>query len=249
MSRLNTENVTEPTAPRKRARSAPAVPTPVPKLPNGAPPGMALDAPASAPEAPLRRANKRSEQTIDNIFAATEQVILQTGTERVSILDVCTTAGISRGTFYRYFASQEELLDAFARHKRESFHNALSAALLPCIDPDERFARLLEFLDAHIATGASRRLLLVAPEFALSYFKRIFHDAVVRFQLLLEPVFDAWDARLKVKLDRELICELIVRFMLSENLAGDDTGRSTMPQRIGRMVNALRFGGMTRPRH
>jgi AcrR family transcriptional regulator len=191
-----------------------------------------------------RRGNKRSEHTIGNIFTATEQVILQSGAERISILDVCKAAGVSRGTFYRYFASQEELLDAFSRHKRESFHTALAATLLPCTDPDERFATMLKFVDTYLDTGSSRRLLLVAPEFALAYFKRIFHDSVVRFQVLLAPVFDAWDARLKAKLDRELICELMVRFMLSENLVGEDSQRAAMPRRIARMVEALRFGGL-----
>jgi AcrR family transcriptional regulator len=190
-----------------------------------------------------RRGNRRSEQTVDNILTATEQVILKSGADRISILEVCNTAGVSRGTFYRYFASQEELLDAFSRHRRENFHKSLTEALSPCTDPDQRFATMIEFVDAYLASGRSRRMLLVAPEFALKFFKRIFHDAVVRFQDLLGPVFDAWDERLDSKLDRELICELIVRFMLSEHLIGDDSDRRAMPRRIARLVESLRRGG------
>ena len=190
-----------------------------------------------------RRGNRRSEQTVENILTATEQVILKSGTERISILEVCNTAGVSRGTFYRYFASQEELLDAFSRHRRENFHKSLSEALSPCTDPDQRFATMIEFVDAYLTKGSSRRILLVAPEFALKFFKRIFHDSVVRFQDLLGPVFDAWDERLDSKLDRELICELIVRLMLSEHLIGDESDRRAMPRRIGRLVESLRRGG------
>ncbi|WP_293465837.1 TetR/AcrR family transcriptional regulator [Polaromonas sp.] len=190
-----------------------------------------------------RRGNRRSEQTVDNILMATEEVILKSGADRISILEVCNTAGVSRGTFYRYFASQEELLDAFSRHRRENFHKSLTEALTPCTDPDQRFATMVEFVDAYLASGRSRRMLLVAPEFALKFFKRIFHDAVVRFQDLLGPVFDAWDERLDSKLDRELICELIVRFMLSEHLIGDDSDRRAMPRRIARLVESLRRGG------
>jgi hypothetical protein len=86
-------------------------------------------------------------------------------------------------------------------------------------------------------------MLLVAPEYALKFFKRIFHDSVVRFQDLLGPVFDAWDESLDAKLDRELVCELIVRFMLSEHLIGDESERRAMPRRIGRLIESLRRGG------
>lgn len=205
-------------------------------------PAVASITPITA-EPRRRRGNRRSEQTVENILSATEEVILKSGAERISILEVCHTAGVSRGTFYRYFASQDELLDAFSKHRRENFHKSLSEALTPCTDPDQRLATMIEFLNTYLGQGKSRRLLLVAPEFALNFFKRIFHDAVVRFQDLLSPVFDAWDDRLDAKLDRELICELIVRFMLSEHLVGDEAERRAMPRRIGRLVESLRYGG------
>lgn len=174
---------------------------------------------------------------------ATETVILKSGAERISILEVCHAAEISRGTFYRYFASQDELLDAFSKHRRENFHKSLHDVLSPISDPDQRLTMMIDFLDTYLARGSSRRLLLVAPEFALAFFKRMFHDAVIRFQDLLAPVFDVWDDRLSTTLDRELICELIVRFILSEHLAGNDSERQAMPRRIGRLVDSLRHGG------
>jgi len=194
-----------------------------------------------------RRSNRRSEQTIDNILAATEQIVLESGAERISILDVCNAAGISRGTFYRYFASQQELLDAFSRHKRERFHRSLLDATSKYDDPDERFAALVSYLEQYLEHGKSRRLLIVAPEYALGFFKRIFHDSVVRFQDVLGIVFDAWDERLGIKLDRELVCELLIRYVLSEQLVPGDSERKGLPRRIGRMVEAL-TGGAPRAR-
>jgi AcrR family transcriptional regulator len=247
MSRLKTENIEARPASRKLAKPVPPAlsPKPQPKK-KVSPAAVAAKVALTNAPAPLaRRANKRAEQSIGKIFSATEQVILRTGAERISILDVCKSAGVSRGTFYRYFASQEALLDDFARHKRESFHIELAETLSPYTDPDERFAAMCNFLDTYLGTNRSRRLLLVAPEFALMHFGRIFHDSLVRFQILLDPVFDAWDTRLQMTLDRELVCELMVRFMLSEHLVGDGTQRAAMPRRIGRMVRALRFGGPT----
>ena len=188
------------------------------------------------------RSNRRSEQTIANILMVTENIVLKSGAERISILDVCREAGISRGTFYRYFASQDELLDAFARHKREQFHVTLAEAVQPYQDPDERFDALIRYLDHYLEHGRARRLLVAAPEYALGFFRRIFHDSVVRFQDVLGSVFDAWEARFGVKVDRELVCELLIRYVLSEQLVPGDADRKTLPRRIGRMVEALATG-------
>lgn len=189
------------------------------------------------------RSNRRSEQTIANILAATENIVLESGAERISILDVCRAADVSRGTFYRYFASQDELLDAFSRHKRARFHVALAEAVESYQDPDERFAALIRYLDYYLEHGRARRLLVVAPEYALGFFRRIFHDSVVRFQDVLAVVFDAWEARMGIKLDRELVCELLIRYVLSEQLVPGDTDRKALPRRIGRMVESLMAGG------
>ena len=181
-------------------------------------------------------------------FTVTENIVLKSGAERISILDVCREAGISRGTFYRYFASQDELLDAFARHKREQFHVTLAEAVQPFQDPDERFDALIRYLDYYLEHGRARRLLVVAPEYALGFFRRIFHDSVVRFQDVLGSVFDAWEARFGVKVDRELVCELLIRYVLSEQLVPGDADRKTLPRRIGRMVEALATGAPLRAR-
>jgi AcrR family transcriptional regulator len=194
------------------------------------------------------RSNRRSEQTIANILAVTENIVLESGADRISILDVCRAANVSRGTFYRYFASQEELLDAFSRHKRERFHAALTEAVESYEDPDERFAALIRYLDYYLEHGRARRLLVVAPEYALGFFRRIFHDSVVRFQDVLASVFDTWETRLGIKLDRELVCELLIRYVLSEQLVPSDVDRKTLPRRIGRMIESLTPGTSPRAR-
>ena len=195
-----------------------------------------------------RRSNRRSEQTIENILACTEAIILESGAERISILDVCRAADVSRGTFYRYFASQDELLDAFSRHKRERFHRALQEVVAPHDDPDARFAAIIGFLDHYLQHGNARRLLAVAPEYALGFFKRIFHDSVVRFQDALGIVFDAWEARLGIQIDRELVAKMLIRYVLSEQLVPSDGVRKSLPRRIGRMVEALLAGAPARAR-
>jgi AcrR family transcriptional regulator len=167
----------------------------------------------------------------------------------VAILKVCKAAGISRGTFYRYFSAQDELLDALVRHKREGFHRGLVEATRAFADPDERFDAFIEHLETYLEHTQARQLLIVSPDFALGFFHRFFHDAVVRFQDVLETVFDAWEERLNAKLDRELICELLIRYVLSEHLAPSGNAGRALPSRIRRLIATLTAGaGAPAPR-
>ena len=190
--------------------------------------------------------NKRSGDTIAKILATTEEIILQSGAERISILDVCHDSGISRGTFYRYFSSQDDLLDAFSRHKRDQFHARLIEATSASQDPDERFQAVLGFIDDYLERSRARRLLLVAPEYATRWFQRIFHDSVHRFQDVLAPVFDAWEERRGIVLDRELIGELMVRFILSDVLVPSGADRRNLMRRMERFVVMLLSGRVAR---
>jgi AcrR family transcriptional regulator len=203
---------------------------------------------ASSIHRPARRkgGNRRSQATIANILNATEEIVLESGANRVAILDVCRAAGVSRGTFYRYFSSRDELLDEFVRHKRERFHRALVKATEPFEDPDERFAALLAYLDEYLEHGKARRLLVVAPEYAMGFFKRIFHDSIVRFEDVLRPVFDAWDERFGIRIDRELVCEMLIRYVLSEQLVPSGADRRSLPRRVGRLISAIANGRLRR---
>jgi AcrR family transcriptional regulator len=229
---------------KKRARSKPSVEAP--KASTAARESrQRATAPAPAPTpapARRRRRSRRSEATIAAILEAAENVILRSGVHRVAILSVCKAAGISRGTFYRYFSAQDELLDALVRHKREGFHRGLIQATRAFADPDERFDAFVEHLETYLEHTQARQLLIVSPEFALGFFHRFFHDAVVRFQDVLASVFDAWDERLDAKLDRELICELLIRFVLSEHLAPSGNAGRALPARIRRLMVTLTAG-------
>jgi len=229
-----------------RAKSAAPPPAPVEKAKKAAPVEKAKKpATVRTSSAPVKL-NKRSSDTIARILATTEEIILQSGAERISILDVCSDSGISRGTFYRYFSSQDDLLDAFSRHKRDQFHARLIEATAASQDPDERFQAVLGFIDDYLERSRARRLLLVAPEYATRWFQRIFHDSVHRFQDVLAPVFDAWEERRGIVLDRELIGELIVRFIVSDVLVPSGADRRNLMRRMERFVVMLLSGRVAR---
>ena len=200
---------------------------------------------AARTAAPKARLNKRSSDTIARILATTEEIILRSGAERISILDVCEEVGISRGTFYRYFSSQDDLLDAFSRHKRDQFHANLQK-IAASDDPDERCHALLDFIDDYLENGRARRLLLVAPDYATRWLQRIFTDSVHRFQDILSIVFDAWEERHGIVIDRELVCELMVRYIMSDVLVPAGPDRRNLVRRIKRFVLMLISGRVAR---
>jgi AcrR family transcriptional regulator len=204
---------------------------------------LALSGPAPAAHLARRRMRShRSEATITAILAAAENVVLRSGVHRVAILNVCKAAGISRGTFYRYFSAQDELLNALVRYKHEGFHRGLIQATRTFVNPDERFDAFIQHLETYLVHARARQLLIVAPEFALGFFHRLLRDSVVRFQDVLAIVFDAWEERMDAKLDRELICELLIRYVFSEYLAPSGSDSRALPLRTSQLIASLTAG-------
>jgi hypothetical protein len=80
----------------------------------------------------------------------------------------------------------------------------------------------------------------------MRWFQRIFNDSVIRFQDVLGITFDAWDARFGVQLDRELICELMLRYILSDILVPAGPERRGLPRRIERLLGMLLSGRVSR---
>ena len=183
--------------------------------------------------------NRRTEQTMRSIFVATEAVIIESLTQRISVLDICKAAGISRSKVYRFFSSHESLMDGFAIYKRESFLQDLVDHIGTNEEPEAHLLALVNYVDDYLHNGSSRQLIIAAPEFALNLFNNIFHDAILHFQELLSTVFSLWDERLKMKLDRELLCELLVRLMLSENLIVDHKKTVKLSNRIQQLFSLM----------
>ena len=63
--------------------------------------------------------NRRSEKYQQHL-QATEEVVLLSSADRISILR-CANWQACPAAFYRYFSSQEDLLDTFSRYKRDDF--------------------------------------------------------------------------------------------------------------------------------
>ena len=77
---------------------------------------------------PLRDPSAATEDTSTRhrILVATAEVLARSGQTKLSLSEVALQAGVSRPTLYRWFASKQELLDAFGIYEREMFDNGIS---------------------------------------------------------------------------------------------------------------------------
>ena len=59
--------------------------------------------------------------TRQRLLVATSEVLSRKGMTKLSLSEVALQAGVSRPTLYRWFASKEELLDAFGLWEQQMF--------------------------------------------------------------------------------------------------------------------------------
>ena len=100
--------------------------------------------------------------TRQRLLVATAEVLARKGMTKLSLSEVALQAGVSRPTLYRWFASKEELLDAFGGWERtwDPDRRVVPAPLRPAAPTDDAELR------ARLAcrNGTVRRRKMVSPE-------------------------------------------------------------------------------------
>ena len=61
---------------------------------------------------PLAGEDPRTDKSVEKILDGTMKLLSRQGTRKLSVSDICAASGVARGTFYRYFSTKEEVLDA-----------------------------------------------------------------------------------------------------------------------------------------
>lgn len=70
-----------------------------------------------------------TDTTRERILAATAAVLGRQGMTKLSLSEVASQAGVSRPTLYRWFASKQELLDAFVVWERGFYERGVAKAI------------------------------------------------------------------------------------------------------------------------
>ena len=99
---------------------------------------MAKPSPSPAPEQ-QGYARKRAK-TRGLLLAAARRVMAQKGVDAATITDIAAEADVAPGTFYNYFSTREEVLEAVATELVEEFARVMAAIERTVEDPAQRLA-------------------------------------------------------------------------------------------------------------
>lgn len=100
--------------------------------------------------------------TNERILLATAEVLGRNGMTKLSLSEVAQQAGVSRPTLYRWFASKEELLDAFGTWERQEFDNGISTATAG-LRGNEKLDAALRFIVQYQQSYSGVRMIDIEP--------------------------------------------------------------------------------------
>lgn len=99
-----------------------------------------------APASTARKAEPRGEyvrkreKTRARLLEGAKRVMAGKGVEGTTIAEIAAAADVAPGTFYNYFTTREEILDAVAADLVDEFRRVMNAILRTVDDPAERIA-------------------------------------------------------------------------------------------------------------
>ena len=90
-------------------------------------------------------ARTANPKTRDSLMEAAFQLVRRKGLSATSVDDICAAAGVSKGAFFHYFRSKEDLAVAAANHWSEVTGAFFETA--PYHQPDDPLERLLAYIE------------------------------------------------------------------------------------------------------
>lgn len=94
---------------------------------------------------------KPAEVRLDELMSAAEKLFLSQGVDATTVNEIVEAASVAKGTFYHYFSSKNEMLEALAKRYTERFLNSVQDAIDSC-SPDDWEERLRVWIHANIET-------------------------------------------------------------------------------------------------
>jgi AcrR family transcriptional regulator len=127
--------------------------------------------------------------TRERILAATAEVLSRSGMTKLSFSEVALQAGVSRPTLYRWFASKEELMDAFSAWERHMYGRGMADATKG-LGGTEKLDAALRFIVRYQQSYSGVRMVDIEPGHVIGQLSRVIPVMRERLEDLL-PAPDA----------------------------------------------------------
>ncbi|HEX3492577.1 MAG TPA: helix-turn-helix domain-containing protein, partial [Streptosporangiaceae bacterium] len=86
-----------------------------------------IASPETAPDADVGRRQRKKQQTREALVEAAMELFAAKGYEHTAVREITDEVDVSERTFFRYFASKEDLVLSFVRDGQAAFAAALAA--------------------------------------------------------------------------------------------------------------------------
>jgi AcrR family transcriptional regulator len=153
--------------------------------------------------------------TEERILVAALGLIGRRGVRRLGMQEIAESAGISRGTLYRYFPSKDHVLTAAAAYDERRFSDGVDKVLAAARTPESRIGDFMAYAFDFIRSHPARSLFESEPGFVMSFL--LDHLPALHAELVerLGDALDTVPAVARGELDREQLADVIVRLFAS----------------------------------
>ncbi len=151
----------------------------------------------------------------ERILVAGLALIGRRGVRRLGMREIAETAGVSRGTLYRYFPSKEHVLAAAAAYDAQRFSDGIDEVLSTARSPEERITSFMAYAFDFIRSHPCRPLFETESGFVMSYL--LDHLPSLRAELVsrLGDALDTMPAVAAGTLGKDQLADVIVRLFAS----------------------------------
>jgi AcrR family transcriptional regulator len=173
--------------------------------------------------------------TEERILTAGLNLIGRRGVRRLGMREIAESAGVSRGTLYRYFPSKDHVLAAAAEYDGQRFSDGLDEVLAAARTPEERVTSFMAYAFDFIRSHPCRPLFESEPGFVMSYL--LDHLPELRGELVrrLGDALDAVPAVAAGTLSRDQLADVIVRLFASSWII-PETDDASLVQSVNRIL-------------
>ena len=114
----------------------------------------------------------KGNQTRDQILQAAKRLFIKKGYAAVSMSDLCSATGLSRGGLYRHFSSTDEIFSALLTADKDGWEEGLNTAMNAGVSAIQMLKYFFAQLEQDISENVGR-LSLATYEFELSGQERL----------------------------------------------------------------------------